>query len=107
MPILSKNLPPPPAPELTPEQIETKRRIEAEEAEKQAVARRLDDARKRLGKLSPQLISDVRLLIDAEIDAIVAKDAGCGIPLQSLRNMLTRGSDCQCRSYLIATGELK
>jgi hypothetical protein len=52
MPILNKNLPPPPAPiELTPEQ------------------KRLDEARKRIGKLSPELIEDVRLLCNAAVDA--------------------------------------
>ena len=49
----------------------------------------------------------LRAEVDAAIDAIVAKDAGCGIPVQVLKNMLTRGSSCQCRSYLIATGVLK
>ena len=52
-------------------------------------------------------IAALRAEIDAVIDEMAAKDAGCGIPLQVLRNTLTRGSSCQCRSYLIATGELK
>jgi hypothetical protein len=51
-------------------------------------------------------IEALRAEIDAVIDEMAAKDAGCGIPLQSLRDMLTRGSSCQCRSYLIATGAL-
>jgi hypothetical protein len=52
-------------------------------------------------------IAALRAEIDAYIDELVAKDAGLGIPTQSLRQMLTRGSECQCRTYLIQTGELK
>jgi hypothetical protein len=52
-------------------------------------------------------IAELRAEIDAVIDELAAKDAGCGIPLQVLRNLITRGSSCQCRSYLIHTGELK
>jgi hypothetical protein len=52
-------------------------------------------------------IAALRAEIDALIDEMAEKDAGCGIPLQVLRNTITRGSSCQCRSYLIATGELK
>jgi hypothetical protein len=52
-------------------------------------------------------IAEIRAEIDAFIDALVDKDAGCGIPRLVLRNMLTaRAGDCQCRQYLINTGEL-
>ena len=52
-------------------------------------------------------IAEIRAEIDAYIDGLVEKDAGCGIPRQVLRNMLTgRAGDCQCRQYLIQTGEL-
>jgi phytoene/squalene synthetase len=45
--------------------------------------------------------------IDAYIDELVEKDAGCGIPRPVLRNMLTgRAGDCQRRQYLIQTREL-
>jgi hypothetical protein len=103
MPILSKNLPPPPAPiELTPQQIETKRRLDAEEAEKQAVARRLDEARKRLGKLSPQLIEDVRLLANDAIDRVVSIDLGCGIPFEMLRrDAVGRAGSCACSGFML------
>jgi hypothetical protein len=49
----------------------------------------------------------LRAEIDAFIDELVEKDAGYGVPRQVLRNTLTRGSECQCRTYLIQTGELK
>jgi hypothetical protein len=52
-------------------------------------------------------IAELRAEIDAYIDELVDKDAGCGIPRQVLRNMLTgRAGDCQCRQYLIQTGEV-
>jgi hypothetical protein len=52
-------------------------------------------------------IAELRADIDAYIDELVEKDAGCGIPRQVLRNMLTgRAGDCQCRQYLIQTGDL-
>jgi hypothetical protein len=47
--------------------------------------------------------------IDSIVDEIVEKDVGCGLPRQSLRNMLTRGSGCQCAIYdmLASEGKLK
>jgi hypothetical protein len=102
-----KNLPPPAPIELTPEQIEWKLQQEAQEAEKREKQRRLDEARKRLGELTPELIADVRLLVNDYFQALVAKDKGCGIPEASLLAMLMRGGQCDCRSFLIHTGELK
>jgi hypothetical protein len=69
---------------------------------------RLDEAKNRIGKITPELIADVRLLIDEYIDELAGRDAGCGIPLAVLRNTLTaRGGQCQCRNFLINTGVLK
>ena len=110
MAILGKgNLPPPPAPiELTPDQIENKQRLEAEEAAKQAVARRLDEARKRLGKLSPQLIEDVRLVCNAAIDDVVSLDSGCGIPFEMLRrDAVGRAGACACSGFMLIKDRIK
>jgi hypothetical protein len=52
-------------------------------------------------------IAALRAEVDKYIDELVEKDAGYGVPRQVLRNTLTRGSECQCRTYLIQTGELK
>jgi hypothetical protein len=113
---LSKNLPPPPAPiELTPEQIETKRRLEAEEAEKQAVQKRLDEARKRLGKLSPQLIEDVRLVCNAAIDAVAMADycdpvtgKSFGVPFEVVRRgVVGRAHSCPCAAYMLNAERVK
>jgi hypothetical protein len=64
---------------------------------------------------TPQLslaerISALRSEIDSVIDDMAAKEKeNCpGVPLVSIRQMLTaRGGQCQCRQFLIATGELK
>jgi hypothetical protein len=55
-------------------------------------------------------IAEIRAEIDAFIDAKAEElKAGIpGVPLQVLRNDLTaRAPSCQCRQYLINTGELK
>ena len=52
-------------------------------------------------------IAAIRAEIDSIIDEIVAKDAGCGIPLQVLRNDLTRHSNCQCAIYKMLASEGK
>jgi hypothetical protein len=52
-------------------------------------------------------IAALRAELDEYIDSLVDRDAGYGVPRQVLRNTLTRGSECQCRTYLIQTGELK
>ena len=53
-------------------------------------------------------IEQLRFEIDAFIDALVEEDAGYGVPRQVLRDLITnRATGCQCRQYLIATGELK
>jgi len=103
MGILNKTLPPLPAPiELTPEQIETKRRLDAEEAEKREKQKRLDDARKRLGKLSPQLIEDVRLVCNAAIDEVVMRDYTGRQPFESLRrDTVGRAGACACSAYML------
>jgi hypothetical protein len=110
MALLSKNRPPPPVPiELSPEEIENKRRLEAEEAEKQAVARRLDEARKRLGKLSPKLIEDVRLVCNAAIDEIAMADycdpvtgKSFGVPFEVVRRTVVGyAGGCACAAYLL------
>jgi hypothetical protein len=106
---LSKNLPPPPAPiELTPEQIETKRRMEAEENEKREKQRRLDDARKRLGKLSPELIEDVRLVCSAAVDSVAMRNycdengKSFGIPFEVVRrDLVGRAHSCACAAFML------
>jgi hypothetical protein len=54
-------------------------------------------------------IAEIRAEIDSLIDELAGRDAGCGIPLQMLRNDLTRNSNCQCAIYnmLTAEGKLK
>jgi hypothetical protein len=55
-------------------------------------------------------ITELRASIDAHIDALAADEAKrCpGVPQQVLRNLITaRGGQCQCRQYLIHTGEIK
>jgi hypothetical protein len=91
MAILGKNLPPPPAPiELTPEQ------------------KRLEEARKRLGKLSPELISDVRLLCEAAVDEVVSRSAGCGIPFESIRrDTVGRAGGCACSEFMMIADQVK
>jgi len=87
---------------LTPEQIETKRRLDAEEAEKREKQKRLDDARKRLGKLSPQLIEDVRLVCNAAIDEVVMRDYTGRQPFESLRrDTVGRAGACACSAYML------
>jgi hypothetical protein len=116
MGILNKNLPPPPAPtELTPWQIEQKRRIEAEEAEKREKQRRLDEARKRIGKLSPQLISDVRLLCESAVDEVAMRDycdpvtgKSYGVPFEAVRmNLTSRAPNCPCSQYMLHKDRVK
>lgn len=53
-------------------------------------------------------IDALRAEIDAIVDELVAKDAGCGIPRQVLRNDLTHHSNCQCAIWkmLAAAGKL-
>lgn len=55
-------------------------------------------------------IAELRVEIDAWIDAKaaeIAKDCP-GVPLVSIRyDLTTRANGCQCRQYLINTGELK
>ena len=96
----------PPAPlGPSPEELETKRRIE----EEQAVARRLDEARKRLGKLSPQLIEDVRLVCNAAIDEIAMMDycdpetgKTFGVPFEVVRrDMIGRAGACACAGFMM------
>jgi hypothetical protein len=54
-----------------------------------------------------QRIAALRLEIDAIVDELVAKDAGCGIPLQVLRNDITHHSNCQCAIYKMLAAEGK
>jgi len=87
---------------LSPEQIERKQRLEAQDAEKAAVARRLDEAKKRLGKLSPELIEDVRLVCNAAVDEVVSRDMGCGIPFEVLRrDTVGRAGACACSQWML------
>jgi hypothetical protein len=94
MALLSKT-PPPPAPP-TSEELEAKKR--------------LDEARKRIGKLSPQLIEDVRLVCNAAIDEIAMRDycdpvtgKSYGVPFEAVRKMTVKGMDaCPCAAYLVA-----
>lgn len=54
-------------------------------------------------------IAEIRAEIDAFIDAKAAelKEGAPNLPLQWLRNDLTKhAGECQCRNYLINTGEL-
>jgi hypothetical protein len=114
--MLSKNLPPPPAPiELTPEQIERNLRIEAQEAEKRETQRRLDEARKRLGKLSPDLIEDVRLVCNAAVDSVAMMDycdpvtgKSFGVPFEAVRKTVVgRAGGCACAAYLLNAERVK
>jgi len=87
---------------LTPEQTERKLRIEAQEAEKQAVARRLDEAKKRLGKLSPELIEDIRLVCNAAVDEVVMRDYTGHQPFESLRrDTVGRAGACACSAFML------
>ncbi|HLG85138.1 MAG TPA: hypothetical protein VKY22_29420 [Bradyrhizobium sp.] len=53
-------------------------------------------------------IAEIRAEIDAFIDAKAEELKTPGIPLVCIRRDLTsRAGDCQCRQYLINTGELK
>ncbi|WP_271673208.1 hypothetical protein [Bradyrhizobium sp. CCBAU 51627] len=54
-------------------------------------------------------IAALRAEIDAVIDQMAADEAKKtpGVPQVVIRQMLTRGGDCQCRSYLIQTGAVK
>lgn len=53
-------------------------------------------------------IEALRAEIDAHIDELAAKDMGCGLPLQWLRNDLTKlAPSCQCSQYLIHEEKLK
>jgi hypothetical protein len=108
----TKPPPPPPPPEPaaqpTPEEIEAKRRLEEEAKAKQAVKRRLDEAKSRLGKLSPQLIEDVRLLCNAFVDEVATKNYAdengrpLGIPFEAVRrDLIARAPSCPCSQYLI------
>jgi hypothetical protein len=48
------------------------------------------------------MLRDMRLLIDAEIDALAEKDKTPGIPLQVTRNDLTNAANgCECRAYFL------
>ena len=91
MGILNKNLPPPPAPiELTPEQ------------------KRLEEARKRLGKLSPELIEDIRLLCNAAVDEVASRSMGCGIPFEVLRrDLVGRAGACACSQFMLIADQVK
>jgi hypothetical protein len=91
MGILNKNLPPPPAPiELTPEQ------------------KRLDDARKRLGKLSPELIEDIRLVCNAAVDEVVMLDYTGRQPFESLRrDTVGRAGACACSAFMLVKDRVK
>jgi hypothetical protein len=57
----------------------------------------------------PERIAALRAEIDATIDDMAADEAKRtpGVPQVAIRQMITRGSSCQCRSYLIHTGALK
>jgi|GraSoiStandDraft_24_1057298.scaffolds.fasta_scaffold94775_2 hypothetical protein len=63
---------------------------------------------------TPQLnlserIAALRAEIDLVIDQMAADEAKRtpGVPQVAIRQMITRGSSCQCRSFLIHTGVLK
>jgi hypothetical protein len=57
----------------------------------------------------PERIAALRAEIDLVIDQMANDEAKrCpGVPEVVVRQMITRGSSCQCRSYLIHTGVLK
>ena len=58
----------------------------------------------------PERIAALRAELDAAIDEMAVKEKlNCpNLPLVSIRQTLTaRGGSCQCRQFLIATGELK
>jgi hypothetical protein len=55
----------------------------------------------------PERIAALRAEIDSLIDQMAAEAAVSGVPIQVTRNLITRNSQCQCRSYLIHMGELK
>jgi hypothetical protein len=55
----------------------------------------------------PERVAELRAALDAAIDQMAAEQAVPGVPLGVIRQTITRGSSCQCRSYLIATGALK
>jgi hypothetical protein len=68
----------------------------------EAAKQRLEEAKKRLGKLSPQLIEDIRLLCDSAIDEVVSRDMGCGIPFEMLRrDAVGRAGACACSGYML------
>ena len=54
-------------------------------------------------------IATLRAEIDAVIDQMAADEAKKtpGVPQIAIRQMITRGSSCQCRSFLIHTGVIK
>ena len=54
-------------------------------------------------------IAVLRAEIDAVIDQMAADEAKKtpGVPQIAIRQMITRGSSCQCRSFLIHTGVIK
>jgi hypothetical protein len=54
-------------------------------------------------------IAALREEIDLAIDQFAAKEAKTnpGVPEVSIRQMITKGSACQCRAYLIHTGEIR
>ena len=70
--------------------------------------RRLDEAKSRLGKLSPELIEDVRLLCNAFVDEVAMKTYAdengrpLGIPFEAVRrDLVVRAPSCPCSQYLI------
>jgi hypothetical protein len=81
----------------------------------EAAKQRLDEARKRLGKLSPQLIEDVRLLCDAAIDGVAMLDycdpvtgKTFGQPFEMVRRQTVKGKDaCPCAGYLVCRDRIK
>ena len=54
-------------------------------------------------------IAALRSEVDLVIDQMAADEAKKtpGVPQVVIRQMITKGSSCQCRSYLIHTGALK
>ena len=57
----------------------------------------------------PERIAALRAEIDLAIDQFAAdeKKKTPNVPEVVIRQMITRSSQCQCRSYLIHTGALK
>jgi hypothetical protein len=52
-------------------------------------------------------IAALRAEIDALFDELAENDR-CGLPLESMRQMLTaRSPSCQCRAWLIHSGEVR